>query len=50
MGDEPKVPDLVIQWRPDANDRYHGINIIPEDHRSGYALFYPLLFPICIAG
>jgi hypothetical protein len=33
MGDEPEVSDLVIQWRPDTNDLYRGIKIIPEDHR-----------------
>jgi hypothetical protein len=36
---------LLIQWRPDTNDLYCGINIIPEDHISGDVLSYPLLFP-----
>jgi hypothetical protein len=43
MGDEPEVSDLVIQWRPDTNDLYRGIKVIPEYHRSGDALCYPLL-------
>jgi hypothetical protein len=45
MGDEPKVSDLVIQWRPDTTDLYRDIKIIREDHRSGDTLCYPLLFP-----
>jgi hypothetical protein len=45
MGDEPQVSNLVIQWRPDTTDLYRSIKIIREDHRSGDALCYPLLFP-----
>jgi hypothetical protein len=45
MGDEPEVSDLDIQWRPDTNNLYHGINIIPEDHRSRDSFCYNLLSP-----
>jgi hypothetical protein len=45
MGDEPEVSDLVIQWRTDTTDLYRGIKIIREDHRSGDAFRYRLLFP-----
>jgi hypothetical protein len=44
ISDEPEVSDVVIQWRPDTNDMYNGIKTVPEDHRSGDALCYPLLF------
>jgi hypothetical protein len=50
MGDVPEVPDVVIQWCPYTNDLYRGIKIIHEDHRSGYALCYPLLFPYGTGG